>query len=59
MSEVAMETVIATEDENEKEHELKRGFLFGLGFWTAGVLVMFVPFAAVLFAVYYVITTML
>ncbi|HZK25791.1 MAG TPA: hypothetical protein VFC74_10470 [Oscillospiraceae bacterium] len=42
-----------------KDNEFKRGFIFGLGFWAAGALVLSVPFGAILFAVYSVMTTML
>ncbi|NLZ92915.1 MAG: hypothetical protein GX922_02680 [Firmicutes bacterium] len=45
--------------EVSKNKEFTRGFIFGLGFWAAGTLVMFVPFAAVLFAIYTVLTKML
>ncbi|NLZ38455.1 MAG: hypothetical protein GX893_02460 [Firmicutes bacterium] len=45
--------------EVDKNKEFTRGFIFGLGFWAAGALIMFVPFAAVLFAIYTVFTKML
>jgi len=30
----------------------KKGLLFGLGFWTAGVIILCVPFAAILFGLW-------
>lgn len=57
--EVTATSLQQTEAETPKENEFKRGFIFGLGFWAAGALVMSVPFAAILFAVYSVMTTML
>ena len=53
------ETIAPEKVQEAEDNEFKRGFVFGLGFWSAGALVMSIPFGAILFAVYSVITTML